>query len=73
MTKVTDSTKDQADRPAHKSREIEVTPEMIEAGLAELYDHRFGEDVRLVLEDVYRAMAYASHGSVSASCTKPSR
>lgn len=50
--------------------EIEVTPEMIEAGLEELYQHRFGSDLRYVLEVVYRAMAYSS---VSASLINSSR
>ena len=56
--------------------EIEVTPEMIEAGLYELAEHRLGEPLELVLEDVFRAMAYArpeSHGKASASSSSPPR
>ena len=56
MTKADDSCKSGGNRPA---QEIEVTPEMIEAGLEELSEHRYGSDARYVLESVYRAMAYA--------------
>jgi hypothetical protein len=38
--------------------EIVVTSEMIDAGLDELRDHTYGEDLRLLLEAVFRAMAY---------------
>ena len=38
--------------------EIVVTEAMIEAGINEFYDFRFGEDMRFVLESVYRSMAY---------------
>lgn len=58
------------DRPADEIEEIEVTPAMVEAGLGELRDHRFGDDLRLVLEDVYRSMTYAKR---SASSSKPDR
>ena len=37
----------------------EVTQAMIEAGLAELFDHRFGEDVREVITAIYYAMDLA--------------
>ena len=40
--------------------EIEVTPAMIAAGMKELREHSYGEDIRFVLESVYRAMAYAA-------------
>lgn len=43
---------------SEKAAEIEVTPEMVEAGMYVLGEHRFFDDWRLVLEDVYRAMAY---------------
>jgi len=38
--------------------EIEVTEEMVRAGLDELWQHNFGSDMGYVLESVYRAMAY---------------
>lgn len=40
--------------------QIEVTQEMIKAGLEELREHSFGENVEYLLEEVYRAMAYSS-------------
>jgi hypothetical protein len=39
---------------------IEVTPEMIAAGLEELRDHHLGDDWPYVLESVFRAMLYES-------------
>lgn len=50
-----------ADRPAReKEDEIEITPEMIEAGLDELYNHDITEprkdDMRLAVRSVYSAM-----------------
>lgn len=42
------------DRP-----EIEVTPEMVAAGLQALSEHSFSDELPYVLESVYRAMAYA--------------
>lgn len=46
-----------SDRPAVETKEIEVTPEMIEAGVGEVagYDDRF-ETIEEVVERVYRAM-----------------
>ena len=44
--------------------EIEVTPDMIEAGMDELRDHHLGDDMSYVIEMVYRAM---HHEYVSAS------
>ena len=38
--------------------EIVVTEAMIEAGMSELKDHDYGEDIKYVLEVVYRAMFY---------------
>ena len=69
MTYHGENLSDSGQAGAPKSGEIEITPQMIEAGLYELYDHRFGEDIRLVLEDVFRAMAYLwlSQGSDLAS------
>jgi hypothetical protein len=51
----------------HKKQDIEVTPEMLAAGLDELYQHHFGEDPRLVLEAVYYAMAYAARERASST------
>ena len=39
---------------------IQVTPEMIEAGLVELREHSFSEGWGDILEDVFRAMSYKS-------------
>lgn len=39
---------------------IPVTSAMVDAGLAALFEYSFGEDIRYVLESVYRAMAYES-------------
>lgn len=49
---------------------IDVTPQMVEAGLAEFRDHRYDTGVRYMLESVYRAMAYAN---LDASSTSPSK
>lgn len=46
------------DRPALKV--IEVTPAMIEAGIDELREHHIGDDLKYVVETVFRAMAYES-------------
>jgi hypothetical protein len=40
--------------------EIVVTEEMVDAGIRELGEHRFTDDWRLIVEDVYRVMAYVS-------------
>ncbi len=40
--------------------EIEVTPEMVAAGLEALREHHYGDDLGYMLESVFRAMAYAS-------------
>lgn len=53
------------------SPEIEISPAMIAAGLAELGDHSFGSEMSYVIECVYRAMTYAAR--VSASETSASR
>ncbi len=47
--------------------EIPVTPEMVEAGLQELGEHRLTDDLRDVLEDVYRAMAHADRARASST------
>ena len=73
MTKQMPHDKESSGRPTLPLGEIEITPQMIEAGLYELYEHHFGEDIRLVLEEVYRAMAYASQGNDSASVKSPSK
>ena len=51
-------------------KEIEVTPEMVEAGMYALGEHRFLDDRRLVLEDVYRAMAYEKASASSSKLDK---
>ncbi len=50
--------------------EIEVTPEMVCAGLEELREHHLGDDMAYVVESVFRTMAYASF---LASDKSPSR
>lgn len=40
--------------------EVVVTKEMTDAGLRSLLDHRFDEPHYIILEDVFRAMVYAS-------------
>ena len=42
--------------------ELEVTDRMIKAGLDELREHSFADDIIYVIECVYRAMAYESLG-----------
>jgi len=55
---------------AKESAEIEVTPEMIEAGLYEFRQHHYDTDVGYVLESVFRAMDYAR---LDASASRVSR
>lgn len=50
-------------------KEIEVTPAMIEAGLDELCQHRVGTDWEVILESVYRAMAYRAPASITSAST----
>ena len=45
--------------------QIEVTPEMIEAGYLELRERMFGEDIRDVVHSVFLAMAVASSNTPS--------
>jgi hypothetical protein len=40
--------------------EIVVTPEMVQAGIDELYEHSLSEGLPYLLETVFRAMAYSS-------------
>jgi hypothetical protein len=51
------------DRPARENQEIEVTPEMIEAGLDEIWNHPIMEptesELRVAVEGVFRAMIRA--------------
>lgn len=65
------------DRPAFDLPLIEVTPHMIAAGLVELRDHSLADDMRQMVEGVYRAMEYARLNqrgtSVSASAITPSK
>lgn len=56
MTKHTDTVTCQGQADA---TEIEITPEMVRAGLDEMREHQMMEDMSYVLECVYRAMAYA--------------
>lgn len=49
-------------------QEIQITQEMIEAGLDEMRQHQIGDDLGYVVECVYRAMAYSRF---SASSTNP--
>ena len=49
---------------------VEVTPEMIAAGMEELREHRFGDQASYILECIYRAMHYAR---LAASSTKASK
>lgn len=45
--------------------EIEVSTQMIEAGLIEFREHHYDVDVGHMLESVYRAMAYAKPNASS--------
>lgn len=45
---------------AESPPEIIVSPEMVDAGLHELQERSYGEDISYVLEAVFRAMAYES-------------
>lgn len=60
---------DSADRPARELEEIEVTPEMIDAGLTEIWRHPITEPDRDVLWEavscVLRAALRARHLSLS--------
>jgi hypothetical protein len=40
--------------------EIVVTPEMVQAGIDELYEHSLSDGLPYLLETVFRAMAYVS-------------
>ena len=56
----------QRESGAPKPEEVEVTPEMIEAGVTVLWEscaveHPLGAD-RLVVEEIYRAMYRAGQG-----------
>jgi hypothetical protein len=60
----------QADAKQPEHELIEVTPKMIEAGMAELRDHHFGDDPGYVLECVYRAMDYAKRSASNINVSK---
>ena len=45
------------DRPVRK-KEIEITPEMIEAGIQEMQTWHLGQDPRLILEAIFYAMFF---------------
>jgi hypothetical protein len=46
---------------------IEVTPQMVEAGLSELREHHFGGDLAYIVECVFRAMVYARDSASTTS------
>jgi hypothetical protein len=50
---------------APASAEIEVTPAMLAAGKSALLEHSFSDDLFDVIEDVFRAMAYARADAAS--------
>lgn len=52
------------------TKEIVVTEAMIEAGVEEFTQHRMGDDIKYVLESVFRAMAYSSARASSISSLK---
>ena len=59
---------DSPDRPAKTETEIEITPEMIEAGGSELRQRCFGEGHRDLVTFIYLAMESERHlASASAS------
>lgn len=65
-------THDSADRPATTDQEIEVTPEMVDAGLLawrSLYlDDLTGYDLKEDwLRAIYKAMFHAGHGEANSS------
>jgi hypothetical protein len=45
---------------SNRPPEIVVTSEMVDEGVTELTRHHYGDDVRYMLECVFRAMAYVS-------------
>lgn len=55
-------TEPELDRPENQTGvpQIEVTPEMIEAGMDELSEHAYTGDLKYMIECVFRAMAYVS-------------
>ncbi len=55
----------QIDKTRQAGTEIDVTKEMVDAGLDELRQHHFAGDVRYMVEEVYRAMFYAARLSAS--------
>jgi hypothetical protein len=54
------------DRPAEELDKVEITPEMIEAGLAELYRHDitvpFRAEMMVAVKQVYRSMCSVRPG-----------
>lgn len=71
MTKHDKQDIDSVDRPA---QEIEITPEMIEAGYEELREHPLGADLHWLAQKVYMAMLYAGPlGSLAASSSADSK
>lgn len=62
-------------KPAQSVSEIEITPEMIEAGAMEMRRFQIGEPLGRVAEAVYLAMVIEAnaHDRLSASLTNFSR
>lgn len=48
------------DRPAQKEQKIEITPQMIEAGVLAAREHSLGEDLVSLVRKVYLAMLLES-------------
>lgn len=63
---------DSVEKSGQAGTEIKITPEMIEAGVAELREACFGADLREVARVVYLAMAVERESS-SASVSIPLR
>lgn len=49
-----------------ETTDIVVTDSMIDAGLEAIREHHYGDDLRYMLESVFRAMAYNSPTNPSA-------
>ena len=62
---------DQIEKAGQADEEVLVSAEMVAAGLSEMAEHSFGDDLGYVLECVFRQMLYA--GKLSASTSKLER
>lgn len=56
-----------------KQDEIEITPEMVEAGVMEAREHPIGADLSDLVSKVYLAMALEAPVNASASATSSRR